>query len=53
VGAGGQRFHSIQDLEIGIHGNREEILELQFRRGASENIRTVAIRMPHVAVKAA
>jgi serine protease Do len=40
VGAGGRRFHSVQDL-----GGLEGVVELQFRRGASPNIRTVAIRM--------
>jgi serine protease Do len=43
VGIGGARFRSIQDLYIGE--NVEGVLELQFRRGASQNIRTVAIRM--------
>jgi serine protease Do len=41
VGAGGQQFRSLQDLEVGIHASSQGILELQFRRGASENIRTV------------
>jgi serine protease Do len=43
VGIGGARFRSIQDLYLGE--NVEGVLELQFRRGASQNIRTVAIRM--------
>jgi serine protease Do len=53
VGAGGRRFQSVQDLEIGIHASREGILELQFRRGANPNIRTVAIRMTPASVRAA
>ncbi len=53
VGAGGKRFHSVQDLEIAIHASREGILELQFRRGGSENIRTVATRMAPASVRAA
>jgi serine protease Do len=53
VGAGGKRFYSIQDLEIAIHASREGILELQFRRGGSENIRTVATRMAPASVRAA
>jgi serine protease Do len=53
VGAGGQRFQSVQDLETAIHASRERILELQFRRGASQNIRTVAILVPPASVKAA
>jgi hypothetical protein len=32
---------------------QEGVLEVQFRRGASEKIRTVAIRMPPASVKAA
>jgi serine protease Do len=53
VGAGGQRFRSIQDLEIGIHASRERILELQFCRGGSANIRTVAVRIAPDSVRAA
>jgi len=53
VGAGGRRFQSVQDLEIGIHASREGILELQFRRGANPNIRTVAIRRAPASVRAA
>jgi serine protease Do len=53
VGAGGQPFHSIQDLETGIHASRDGLLELQFRRGANRNIRTVTIRMAPASVKAA
>lgn len=53
LGAGGKKFYSIQDLEIGIHAAREGILELQFRRGASENIRTVAVRVAPPSVRAA
>ena len=53
VGAGGKKFYSIQDLEIGIYAARGGILELQFRRGASENTRTVAVRMAPPAERAA
>jgi S1-C subfamily serine protease len=53
VGVAGQRFHSVQDLAIVIQATREEVLEIQFRRGASGNIRTVAIRMAPALVKAA
>jgi serine protease Do len=53
VGAGGTRFRSIQDLEMGIHASPNGILELQFRRGASENIRTVATRIVPSSVRAA
>jgi serine protease Do len=53
VGAGGQRFQSVQDLDIAIQASREAILELQFRRGASANIRTVAVSMAAITVRAA
>jgi serine protease Do len=53
VGAGGKGFQSIQDLETAIHASREGILELQFRRGGSEKIRTVATRMTPGSVRAA
>lgn len=53
VGAAGKRFHSVQDFAIVIQSTCEPVLEIQFRRGASENIRTVAIRMAPALVKAA
>jgi serine protease Do len=53
VGAGGRRFHSTQDLGTALHASREGILELQFLRGANENIRTVATRMAPASVRAA
>jgi serine protease Do len=53
VGVGGKRFSSIQDLRIGIYASLDGIMELQFRRGASENIRTVAIRLSPASVRAA
>jgi serine protease Do len=53
VGAGGKRFRSTQDLEMAIYASPEGILELQFRRGASENIRTVATRVGLASVRAA
>jgi serine protease Do len=53
VGVGGKRFESAQELENAINRNRGRILELQFRRGASENIRAVAVQMPPASVKAA
>jgi serine protease Do len=53
VGAGGRLFQSIQDLETAIHLSRGGILELQFRRGASANIRTVAVQMAAATVRAA
>jgi serine protease Do len=53
VGARGRRFRSIQDLEIAIDSSRGGILELQFRRGANANIRTVAAQMAAGTAKAA
>jgi serine protease Do len=53
VGAGGKRFQSIQDLEIAIQASHNGILEIQFRRGGSENIRTVAAQMAPASMRAA
>ncbi len=53
VGADGKRFQTIQDLGIAIDCSRGGILELQFRRGASENIRTVATQIAPASVRAA
>jgi serine protease Do len=53
VGASGKPFHSIEDLEIAIEAARGGILELQFRRGSSDNVRTVAVRMAPVSMRAA
>jgi serine protease Do len=53
VGAGGKRFWSVEDLEIAIHASRGGMVELQFRRGASENIRTVTAQIPAASVRAA
>jgi serine protease Do len=53
VGAFGNRFQSIKDLGTAIDISRGGILELQFRRGASPNVRTVAAQMAPVSVRAA
>jgi serine protease Do len=53
VGANGKRFQSLQDLAIAIQSSRGGLLELQFRRGASANIRTVAAQMAPLSVRAA
>ena len=45
MGASGKRFQSIRDLAIAIHESSGGVLELQFRRGASANIRTVVVQM--------
>jgi serine protease Do len=53
LGAGGKRFQSVQDLEIAIQAGRGGILDLQFRRGAGANIRTVAVQMAAATERAA
>jgi serine protease Do len=53
VGTGGKRFQSVQDLEFAIQGSLGGVLELQFRRGSSQNIRTVAAQMAPASVRAA
>jgi serine protease Do len=53
VGAGGKRFQSLEDLGIAIDRSRGGILELQFRRGASDKIRTVATQIALASVRAA
>ena len=53
VGAAGKSFRSVQDLQIVMQASQEAILDVHFRRGVSENIRTVAIRMAPASVKAA
>jgi serine protease Do len=53
VGAFGNRFRSIKDLGTAIDISRGGILELQFRRGANQNVRTVAAKMAPVSVRAA
>jgi serine protease Do len=53
VGAFGKRFQSAYDLGRAIHASSGGILELQFRRGASANIRTVAVQMAPASVRAA
>jgi serine protease Do len=53
IGAGGRQFQSVEDLGISIRASREGVLELQFRRGASDNIRTVATRIAPASMRAA
>jgi serine protease Do len=53
VGAFGKRFQSIKDLGRAIDTSRGGILELQFRRGANANLRTVVAQMAPVSVRAA
>lgn len=53
LGACGQPFRSMRDLEAAIEGHAGRILELQFRRGASGNVRTVAVPMGLRPVRAA
>jgi serine protease Do len=53
MGAGGRPFRLVQDLEVAIDASGGGILDLQFRRGASPNIRAVAVQMAAGTVKAA
>jgi serine protease Do len=53
VSVGGHGFRSVQDLEMAIRASREGLLQLQFRRGASENIRSVAIQIAAPSLRAA
>jgi serine protease Do len=53
LGTGGKQFQAVQDLEIAIDASHGGILNLQFRRGASENIRAVAVQMAGAWVRAA
>jgi serine protease Do len=53
VGAGRKQLSAVQDLEAAIRASPDGILELQFRRGASENIRKVVVRMAPASVRAA
>jgi serine protease Do len=53
VGAAGRRFHTVQDLHFVLQASQPGILDVQFRRGASDNTRTVAIQIDAASVKAA
>jgi serine protease Do len=53
MGSGGNRFRSVRDLEAAIRVCGDGVLKLQFRRGASENIRQVSVVITPVRVRAA
>ncbi len=53
IGAQAKLFQSAQDLASAIEASQGGILELQFRRGASANIRTVAVQMAPASMRAA
>lgn len=53
LGAGGKRFDTIQDLELAIEASRGKVLELQFRRGPTDSVRTVAVQMAAASMRAA
>ncbi len=53
VGAGGRRFSELHDLEAAIGECSGGILDLQFRRGGSVTIRSVAVRVFPSSVRAA
>lgn len=45
VGIDGQRFRSLDDLEVALEGNGERLLRLQFVRGDPNKIRTATVRL--------
>jgi len=53
IGAQAKPFQSAQDLAGAIEASQAGILELQFRRGPSANIRTVAVQMAPASMRAA
>ena len=53
IGAQAKPFQRAQDLASAIEASQGGILELQFRRGASANIRTVAVKMAPASMRAA
>jgi serine protease Do len=53
VGANGERFQTVQDLEMALEASRCGILELQFRRAANSNIRSVAVSLARASKRAA
>lgn len=53
IGANGQRVRAVQDLEIAIQASRGGILELQFRRAANPNVRTVVVSLARASKRAA
>lgn len=53
IGANGRRFRAVEDLEIAIQTSRGGILDLQFRRAANSNIRTVAVSLARASKRAA
>jgi len=53
TGAQGIPFQSAQDLASAIEASQAGILELQFRRGPSANIRSVAVQMAPASMRAA
>ena len=53
VGAGGRRFSALHELEAAIGASHGGILDLQFRRGGNEKIRSVPVRVSPSSVRAA
>jgi serine protease Do len=53
IGANGCRFQAVQDLEIAIQTSRGGILDLQFRRAANSNTRTVTVSLALASKRAA
>jgi serine protease Do len=53
VGASSRPFRSADDLEAALHSSRNAALEIEFRRGGSDQIRKVVTQVLVDAVRAA
>lgn len=53
VGANGNRFRALQDLELAIEASRGATLQLEFHRGGNANVRSVVVQMATRSVMAA
>jgi S1-C subfamily serine protease len=53
VGAAGRPFRSAEDLENALHSNHGGPLEIEFRRGAGNQMRKVVVQVAREAVRAA
>jgi S1-C subfamily serine protease len=53
AGVAGRPFRSAEDLENALHSNHGGQLEIEFRRGASNQMRKVVVQIAREAVRAA
>jgi serine protease Do len=53
VGVSGRPFHSAEDLEHALHSSRDGQIEIEFRRGAGNQVRKVVAQVAVKAVRAA